>query len=48
MIYEHIISFEFGFNSFNATCDFNTKSRSSKGKMFKMNDKMVKKTQGKQ
>jgi hypothetical protein len=53
MIDEHIISIEFGFNSFNATCGFNTKVRSLKAKylwikMFKMNDVMVKKTQGKQ
>jgi len=26
MIDEHIISIEFGSNSFNATCDFNTKT----------------------
>jgi hypothetical protein len=34
MINEHIISFEFGSNSLNATCDFNTKTYSSKGKIF--------------
>jgi len=27
MIDEHIILVEFGFNSFNATCDFYTKTR---------------------
>jgi len=32
MIGEHIILVEFGFNSFNATCDFNIKICSSKGK----------------
>jgi hypothetical protein len=52
MIDVHIISIKFGSNSFNATCDFNTKTRSSKKKhlwieMFEMNDIMVKKTQGK-
>ncbi len=30
---EHIISIEFSCNSFNATCDFNTKTHSSKGKL---------------
>jgi hypothetical protein len=30
---EHIISVEFSCNSFNATCDFNTKTHSSKGKL---------------
>jgi hypothetical protein len=34
MVYEHIIWIEFGSNSFNATCDFNTKSHFSKGKIF--------------
>jgi hypothetical protein len=34
MIDKHSILVEFGFNSFNATCDFNTKVRSSKGKVF--------------
>jgi hypothetical protein len=34
MINEHIISVEFGFYSFNATCGFNTKARSSKTKIF--------------
>jgi hypothetical protein len=34
MIDEHIISFEFGSNSFNATCDFNTKTHFSKGEVF--------------
>jgi hypothetical protein len=34
MIDEHIMSIEFGFNSFDATYDFNTKTRSSKGKIF--------------
>jgi hypothetical protein len=34
MIDEHNILVEFGSNSFNATCDFNTKARSSKGKIF--------------
>ncbi len=33
MINEHIILVEFGFNSFNTTCDFNTKARSSKGEI---------------
>jgi len=52
MIDEHIISIEFGSNSFNATCDFNTKARSSKWKIF-MNWNVrnewynVKKVQGK-
>jgi hypothetical protein len=32
MIGEHIILIEFGFNSFKATCDFNIKFFSSKGK----------------
>ncbi len=49
MIDEHIISVEFGSNSFNATCDFNIKACFSKGKifmnwMFEMNDIMVKKS----
>jgi hypothetical protein len=30
MINEHIMSIEFGFSSFNATYDFNIKTRSSK------------------
>jgi hypothetical protein len=34
MINEHIILVEFGSNSFNATCDFNTKELSSKEKIF--------------
>ncbi len=34
MIDEHNMSVEFGSNSFNATCDFNTKTCSSKGKIF--------------
>jgi hypothetical protein len=34
MIDEHIISIEFDPNSFNATCDFNTKENSSKGEVF--------------
>ncbi len=34
MINEHIISIEFGSNSFNVTCDFKTKARSSKGEIF--------------
>jgi hypothetical protein len=34
MIDEHIISIEFGSNSLNATCDFNTKARSLKEKIF--------------
>jgi len=34
MINEHIVSIEFGSNSFNATYDFNTKACSSKGKIF--------------
>jgi len=33
MIEEHIISIELSSNSINATCDFNTKTRSSKGKL---------------
>jgi len=33
MIDEHIISTESNSNSFNATCDFNTKARSSKGEV---------------
>jgi hypothetical protein len=33
MIDEHIISIEFGSNSFNATCDFKTKTSSSKIKV---------------
>ncbi len=50
MIIKHIISIEFGSNSFNATCDINKKTHSLKEKylwieMFKMNDIMVKKTQ---
>jgi hypothetical protein len=52
MINEHIWSVEFGSNSFNATCDFNTKANLQKEKylwieMFEMNDIMVKKTQNK-
>ncbi len=34
MINDHIISIEFGSNSFNVTCDFKTKVHSSKGKIF--------------
>jgi hypothetical protein len=34
MINEHIMSIEFGFNSFNATYDFNIKTRSSKEEIF--------------
>jgi hypothetical protein len=34
MFDEHIISIEFGYNSFNATCDINTKAHSSKGEIF--------------
>jgi hypothetical protein len=34
MIDEHIISIEFGSNSFNATYDFNNKSCFSKEKIF--------------
>jgi hypothetical protein len=34
MINEHIISIEFGSNSFNATCNFNTKAHSLERKMF--------------
>jgi hypothetical protein len=34
IINEHIISIEFGSNSLNATCDFNTKVCSSKGEVF--------------
>jgi len=34
MIDEHIISIELGSNSFNGTFDFNTKTCSSKGKIF--------------
>jgi hypothetical protein len=34
MINEHIISIEFGSNSFNVTCDFNTKAHVSKGEVF--------------
>ncbi len=34
MIDEHIILVEFGSNSFNATCDFNTKTRSLKEEIF--------------
>jgi len=53
MIDKHIISVEFGSNSFNVTCDFNTNHVLQKEKylgieMFEMNDIMVKKTQGKQ
>jgi hypothetical protein len=33
MINEHIILVEFGSNSFNATCGFNTKTHSSNGKI---------------
>jgi len=52
MINEHIWLVEFGSNSFNATCDFNTKANLQKEKylwieMFEMNDIMVKKTQNK-
>jgi len=36
MIDEHIISIEFGFNSFNATCGFNTKVRSSKKLIYEL------------
>jgi hypothetical protein len=50
MVNQHIISVEFGSNSFNATCDFNTKAFFQKEKylwieMFEMNDIMVKKEQ---
>jgi hypothetical protein len=53
MINEHIISIEFGLKSFNATCDFNTKACSSKGKIlmnWNVRDEWynVKKAQGKQ
>ncbi len=34
MINEHIILVEFGFNLFDATCDFNKKTRFLKGKVF--------------
>jgi len=34
MISEHIISVEFGSNSFNVTCDFNIKTCTSKGQIF--------------
>jgi hypothetical protein len=34
MLDEHIIWIEFKSNSFNGTCDFNTKTRSSKGEIF--------------
>ncbi len=34
MIDEHIILVEFGSNSLNATCDFNAKAHSLKGKIF--------------
>jgi hypothetical protein len=34
MINEHIILVEFGSNSFNATCDFNIKTCSSKKEVF--------------
>jgi hypothetical protein len=34
MIDEHIMLVEFGSNSFNGTCDFNTKTHSSKGEIF--------------
>jgi len=34
MINEHILLVEFGSNSFNATCDFNTKAHFSKEKIF--------------
>jgi hypothetical protein len=34
MFHEHIISVEFGSNSVDATCDFNTKEHSWKGKIF--------------
>jgi hypothetical protein len=33
MIDEHIILVELGFNSFNATCAFNTKAHSLKGEI---------------
>jgi hypothetical protein len=52
MINQHIIWVEFGSNSFNATCDFNTKAHYSNGELF-MNWNVqnewynVKKTQGK-
>jgi hypothetical protein len=53
MIDEHITLVKFSFNSLNATCDFNTKAHSSKGKVF-MNWNVwdewynnLKKTQGK-
>jgi len=53
MINEHIISIESNSNSFNTTCNFNTKMHFQKDKycwteMFKMNDIIVKKTQNKQ
>jgi hypothetical protein len=52
MIDEHIILIEFIFNSFNTTCGFNKKTRSSKKiywwiEMFEMNDIMVNETQDK-
>jgi len=50
MIDEHIKSMEFGSNSINATCDFNNFFFNKNFlwiEMFKMNDIMVKKTQGK-
>jgi hypothetical protein len=34
MINKHIMLVEFGSNSFNATCEINTKTRSSKGEIF--------------
>jgi hypothetical protein len=34
MIDKHIILVEYGSYSFNATCDFNTKTHSSKGEIF--------------
>jgi hypothetical protein len=40
MIDEHIISIESNFNSFNATCSFNTKTHASKGKIL-MNKKCL-------
>jgi hypothetical protein len=48
MVNEHIISIESNSNSFNTTCNFNTKMHFRKDKycwteMFKMNDIIVKK-----
>jgi hypothetical protein len=34
MINEHIVLVEFGFNSFNVICDFNTKAHYLKTKIF--------------